>query len=199
MGLKTNAFYDVESPLQFELDGASVDTGAHRYEVLEPSTATVLSRFTNTADRSPAVTINRFGKGNAIYLATESKASSIGPVLNHVYKLAGIQPGPETPDGVYARVVDGRTLYVNTTGQEKRIPIAGARKGIISNREYEGAVILGPLEADLIPLSSCGLTLEDIRNAISNTRLNGVGRFPQWSTARIHHQRKRSAHIRRAV
>jgi beta-galactosidase len=81
-GLKTNAFYDVPSPLQFDLDGASIDGGVHRYEVLEPSTATVLSRFTNTADRSPAITVNRFGKGNAIYLATESKASSIGPVLN---------------------------------------------------------------------------------------------------------------------
>jgi beta-galactosidase len=52
---------------------------------------------------------------------------------------------------VYARIVDGRTLFVNSTGQEKRIHITGARKGIISNREYEGAVVLGPLEADLIP------------------------------------------------
>jgi len=123
----------------------------HRYEVLEPSSATVLSRFTNTADRSPAVTINRFGKGNAIYLATDANASSIGPVLNYVYKLVGIQPGPETPDGVYARMVDGRTLFVNTTGQEKKIRMAGDRRGISGNREYKGTVILGPLEADLIP------------------------------------------------
>jgi beta-galactosidase len=150
-GLKTNAFYDVQSALQFELEGTSIDAGVHRYEVLEPSTATVLSRFTNTADRTPAVTVNRFGKGNAIYLATESKASSIGPVLDHVYKLVGIQPGPDTPNGVYARIVDGRTLFVNTTGQEKKIHIAGDRKGIITNREYQGTVILGPLEADLIP------------------------------------------------
>jgi hypothetical protein len=35
--------------------------------------------------------------------------------------------------------------------QEKRIPITGERKGIISNRVYQGAVILGPQEADLIP------------------------------------------------
>jgi len=150
-GLKTNAFYDVQSALRFEMDGDSIDTGVHRYEVLEPSTATVVARFTNTTDRSPAVTINRFGKGNAIYLATESKASSDGPVLNHLYKLVGIQPGPQTPEGVYARIVAGRTLYVNTTGQEKRIPIAGARKGMITHREYEREVILGPLEADLIP------------------------------------------------
>jgi beta-galactosidase len=149
-GLKTNAFYEVES-LTFELDGASVSSGARWYEVLEPSTATVLSRFTNTPDHSPAVTINKFGNGNAIYLATESKASAIGPVLNSIFKMVGLQPGPRTPDGVYARVVDGRTLYVNTTEREQRIPIEGSRKGIVSGRVYEGAVVLGPQDADLIP------------------------------------------------
>jgi len=150
-GLKTNEFYEVESPLTFELDGASIASGVRWYEVLEPSTATVLSRFTNTPDRSPAVTINKFGKGNAIYLATESKASAIGPVLNSIYKMVGLQPGPRTPDGVYARVVDGRTLYVNTTEREQRIPIEGRRQGMISGRVYEGTVVLGPQDADLIP------------------------------------------------
>jgi beta-galactosidase len=70
--------------------------------------------------------------------------------MQYLYKVAGIQPGPETPDGVYARVVDGRTLYVNTTGEGKQISIYGSGKGIISNRTYEGAVSLGPQEADLI-------------------------------------------------
>jgi beta-galactosidase len=150
-GLRTNEFYEVESPLTFGLDGASIASGVRWYEVLEPSTARVLARFTNTPDHSPAVTINKFGKGNAIYLATESKASAIGPVLDSIYKMAGIEPGPRTPDGVYARVVDGRTLYVNTTQSEQRIPIEGRRKGMISGRVYEGAVVLGPQDADLIP------------------------------------------------
>src|ERR1039457_3086534 len=109
-GLKTNEFYEVESPLTFELDGVSVASGVRWYEVLEPSTATVLSRFTNTPDRSPAVTINKFGKGSAIYLAPESKASAIGPVLNSIYKMVGLQSGLSTPEGVYARLVNGRTL-----------------------------------------------------------------------------------------
>jgi len=150
-GLKTNAFYDVLAPLTFALEGVPVDTGVHRYEVLEPSTATVLARFTNTADHSAAVTMNRYGKGNAVYLATESKPAAIGPLLNHLCKAAGVQPGPQSPEGVYARVVDGRTLYVNTTGEEKRISITGNKKGVISHRDYEGTVVLGPQEADLIP------------------------------------------------
>ncbi len=149
-GLKTNAFYDIPAALSFQLGGDSIETSVHHYEVLEPSTATVVARFTNTADHSPAVTINKFGKGNAIYLATESNPSAIGPLMNYLYTVAGIQPGPKAPEGVYARVVDGRTLYVNTIGEEKRIPVTGVKKGIISNRVFERTVVLGPMEADLI-------------------------------------------------
>jgi beta-galactosidase len=148
-GLKTNAFYDWAS-LNFELDGKSFETTAHRYEVLEPSTATVLARFTNVPDHGPALTMNKFGKGNALYLATESNSPAIGPVLNYLCKVAGVQSGPWTPEGVYARRVEGRTLYVNTTGEEKKIPITESRKGIITHRTYEGNVVLGPQEADLI-------------------------------------------------
>ncbi|MGA2672036.1 MAG: beta-galactosidase [Terracidiphilus sp.] len=149
-GLKTNAFYDIPAALRFQLGGESIETAVHRYEVLEPSTATVFARFTNTPEHSPAVTINKFGKGNAIYLATESNPAVIGSLMNDLYTVAGIQPGPKTPEGVYARVVDGRTLFVNMTGEEKRIPITGAKKGIISNRVFEETVVLGPMEADLI-------------------------------------------------
>jgi len=149
-GLKTNAFYDIPATLSFQLEGNAVETKVHQYEVLEPSTATVVARFTNTEDHTPAVTINKFGKGNAIYLATESNASSVTPLMQYLYKVAGILPGPKTPGGVYARVVDGRTLYVNTTSERKQISISGSGKGIISNRTYEGAVSLGPQEADLI-------------------------------------------------
>ncbi len=148
-GLKTNAFYDA-APLSFPLDGHMIDTPVHRYEVLEPSTAKIVARFSNPADHTPAVTINKFGKGNAIYVAIESNATVIGSMLNYLYSVSGVQPGPKTPGGVFARVVDGRTLYVNTTEEEKKIPITGMKKGIVTNRAYEGTVVLGPQEADLI-------------------------------------------------
>lgn len=150
-GMKTNAFYDAESPLKLDLDGREFETNVHRYEVLDPSTATVVSRFSNLPDHSPAVTVNKFGKGNAIYLGTISAVSVMGPVLNYVETLAGIQTGPKTGEGVYARVIEGRTLYVNTTQQEKRIPIGGRKRGIISNRLYDGELVLGPFGTDLIP------------------------------------------------
>ncbi len=148
-GLKTNAFYD-QGSLKFDLNGRIVDSGAHRYEVLEPSTATVLARFTNTPDHSPALTLNHYGKGKAFYLATESTPQVFASLLDSLLRIAGVQPGPQTPEGVFARVVEGRTLYVNTTGEEKKIPVSGVKTGMISHRTYESYVILGPQEADLI-------------------------------------------------
>jgi beta-galactosidase len=150
-GLKTNAFYDVSAALKFQLDGSSIETAVHHYEVLEPSTAAVVARFTNTIDQSPAITINKYGRGNAIYLATESNASTIAPLMNYLCRTAGVEPGTKTPEGVFARVVDGRTLFVNTTEEQKKIPISGVKKGIISNRVFEDTLVLGPMEADLIP------------------------------------------------
>jgi beta-galactosidase len=149
-GLKTNAFYRVQTPLAFDLDGKSVESGERFYEVLEPSTASVLARFTNVTGAPPALTENKFGKGNAIYLGTISSATSMGPVVKYVDKLAGVEPGPPTPSGVFARVVDGRTLYVNTTDEEKSIPISGSKKGIVSNRDYDGTITLAPMGADLV-------------------------------------------------
>ena len=145
-GMKTNAFYDAESSLKFDLDGREVGDGVHRYEVLEPSTATVLPD-SPILDHSPAVTINKFGKGNAMYWRLNRRLGD-GACPEPCYKtLAGIQLGPTNPEGVYARVVDGRTLYVNTTSKEKSIPIAGRKKGIISKRVYDGEVVLGPFGA----------------------------------------------------
>ena len=110
----------------------------------------MLFRFTNIPDHGPAITINKFGKGNALYLATESNPSTIGPILERVLHLAGIQAGPLTPEGVYARSVDGRTLYVNTTEEKKTVSLRGSKRGMLTNRVYEGAIVLDPLASELV-------------------------------------------------
>jgi beta-galactosidase len=132
------------------LDGKSIDTNVRRYEVLEPSTAKVLAHFTNLPGQIPAITINKLGKGNALYLATESSPSAIGPILENVLRLAGIQTGPSTPEGVYARSVDGRTLYVNTTDEKKSVILQGSKRGMLSNRSYEGTMVLDPMASELV-------------------------------------------------
>ena len=43
------------------------------YEVLEPSTAEVIARFSNIDGTPPSITVNRFGKGRAIYVGTPAQ------------------------------------------------------------------------------------------------------------------------------
>jgi beta-galactosidase len=150
-GLHTNAFYRSEKPLEVKI-GGKMETSVKDsyYEILEPSTAQVLARFANTPDKSPAITINHFGKGQAIYLATVAQASMVGPLVRSLYAKLGIARGPQTPDGVSARVVEGRTLYVNSTTTPKIIKISGRKTGVLSGRHYAGTLRLEGYGVELL-------------------------------------------------
>lgn len=149
-GLKTQAFYNHPAPLAGSIDGVEFKSSVHFYEVLEPSTAQVLARFSNVEGAPPVVTSNRFGKGRAIYVATQAQPSVLQPLYRQLYRELGIQRGPVTPDGVHARVVNGRTLYVNTARKAVEIDLAGQRKGILSGRTWNGKLELGPYGVDIV-------------------------------------------------
>jgi beta-galactosidase len=149
-GLRTAQFYEPDGFPEFEIDGKKAQASIKYYEVLEPRTANTLASFSNITGNPPAVTVNKFGKGQAIYLAAPAQSSLIGPIVRTLYGSLGIQPGPATPEGVYARVVDGRTLYVNTTTQEKAIAVGMNAHGVLSNKSYQGEMKLGPYQADLV-------------------------------------------------
>ena len=111
-GLRTNEFYDAAGTLT--LGGEEIKGTVEHYEVLEPASAQVLARFTNLEGTPPAITVNRFGKGSAYYVATPAQPQIMRPLLRQLRAELGIAAGPKTPDGVFARAVDGRVLYVNT-------------------------------------------------------------------------------------
>lgn len=148
-GLRTNEYYDWNGNLKLG-DEEIKSTTAH-FEVLEPSTAEVLARFSNFDGNPPAITVNRFGKGKAIYVATLSQPQIMRPLLRQLCAELGIEPaGPKTPDGVFARTVDGRVLYVNTTWAPVEVPIAGAMKGVLGGQRWEGTLRLDALGVELL-------------------------------------------------
>jgi len=147
--LRTNAFYNAGA-LQTTVAGTEVKAELGAYEVLEPSTAEVLASFANVDGKAPAITANRYGKGRAIYVATAAHPQLMRPLYRQLYASLGIVPGPKTPDGVYARVVEGRTLYVNTTGEPKDVVIEGAMHGALTGKRWEGTLRLEPLGVDLL-------------------------------------------------
>jgi len=149
-GLRTAQFYQPDVLPEFEIDGKTAKASIKYYEVLEPRTASTLASFSNIEGNPPAVTVNKFGNGQAIYLAAPSQPSLIGPVVRALYGSLGIQSGPETPEGVYARAVDGRTLYVNTTKESQDVSVGMQAHGILSKKSYAGKMVLGPYQSDLV-------------------------------------------------
>jgi beta-galactosidase len=149
-GIRTEEFYRPSAPPEFSLNGKTEKASIGFYEVLEPKTAKAMALFTNTPEKSPAITVNDYGKGRAIYLAVPAQMAALAPLVRSLYPALAIEKGPETPSGVYARVVEERMLYVNTTGEEKAINIRGSKRGIISGTSYEGVIRLKPYDADLV-------------------------------------------------
>ena len=148
-GLRTAEFYRPSAAPEMRLNGKLEKADISFYEVLEPRTAQTLAQFTNTPEKSPAITVNHYGKGDAIYVAVPAQMPVLAPLVRGLYADLGIERGPETPAGVYARVVEGRTLYVNTTNQPKTVLIHGTKRGIISGTSYDNVIRLKPYDADL--------------------------------------------------
>jgi beta-galactosidase len=149
-GIRTEEFYRPSTPPEFSLTGKAVKTTIAFYEVLEPKTAKTMTTFTNTPEKSPALTVNSYGKGRAIYVGVPAQMSVLAPLVRSLYADLRIERGPETPSGVYARVVEGRTLYVNTTTHEKTITIRGSGRGVINGRSYARTLQLKPYDAELV-------------------------------------------------
>ena len=147
-GLRTNEFYDAAGTLT--LGGEEIKGTVEHYEVLEPASAQVLARFTNLEGTPPAITVNRFGKGSAYYVATPAQPQIMRPLLRQLRAELGIAAGPKTPDGVFARAVDGRVLYVNTNNAPVDVAIDGAMHGVLSGKRFAGTLRLEARGADLL-------------------------------------------------
>jgi beta-galactosidase len=141
-GMRTNEFYRSYGPLIGKLGDTDIKSTINFYEVLEPSTAQVLGRFTNVDGNPPIATLNHFGKGQAIYVATPAQPSVMQPLYRSLYASLHIQPGTKTPEGVYARTVNGRTLYVNASYAPKDVVIDGTKKGLLGGKTWTGTLHL---------------------------------------------------------
>jgi hypothetical protein len=80
--------------------------------------------------------------------------------MRSLYSKLDIARGPETPSGVYVRVVEGRTLYVNTTEIEKAIAIQGKKRGALSGQTCDTVLRLKPMTQ--ICWNSAALHLTDL-------------------------------------
>jgi beta-galactosidase len=148
-GLRTSEFYNASS-LVMKIGADEVQGEIGFYEVLEPSSAKVIASFSNLEGTPPAITEHRFGKGRAIYVATPAQPAIMQALYRRLYTDLDLARGPSTPEGVYARVVDGRTLYVNTTAEIRNVALNRTGRGLISGKSATGTLQLAPWGVELI-------------------------------------------------
>lgn len=125
------------------------------YEILEPRTAETVAAFGNTRESSPAITRNRYGNGEAIYVAIPANTECLTALLDSLYPSLGINKGPSTPPGVAARRLDnGDTLYVNTTGKPQSMAVPRLGSGLLSGQSLKSQLILDAYNVELVQFQS---------------------------------------------
>ncbi|GLX66331.1 beta-galactosidase [Paenibacillus glycanilyticus] len=138
-----------ETP-KIKLHDQLIDFPIDYYEIVEPATAEVLAAFTGLDSELPAVSVNIYGKGKAVYVAVPAQLGLIQALLNQFYAELGIKKGPQTPQGVAARRVGDSVMYVNTTSSEQHVTLPKSGVGKISGRQYETILSLDPYGVEVI-------------------------------------------------
>ena len=124
----------------------TVDVGY--YEKLELRDAESFADF--CGGKGCAISVNRYGKGRAFYLATETDVTLLKWLIGELEEELGLNRLKGLPEGVQARkIADGEYFYVNTTGKAAEISLPGSGTGVLTEKRYEGSMVLGPLEAEL--------------------------------------------------
>ena len=72
------------------------------------------------------------------------------PIVEHLIASLGIHRGPKTPPGVYARTVEGRTLYVNTENVPQTLMLPGPFHLTLSGADGHDKLELEPFEVELV-------------------------------------------------
>jgi beta-galactosidase len=128
-------------------------------DILKPTTAKVVARYVQDYYAGkPAITINQFGKGYAMYIGAVGEAQLYDPIAKWLLDLAGLQGPFATPVGVEVtqRIKGPRTLtfILNHSHSPQAIHLGNSYGNLLDKKKIEGEVQLNPF--DVLILASTG-------------------------------------------
>jgi beta-galactosidase len=139
--------------LEFTYKGKAVDTESARFDIIEPKGAEVIGTLTSLDKDYPMMTVNKYGKGRAIYVGLPAKGEVLGSLIDELITELGMKKGPNVPTGVMARQIDEKHyLYLNVSGEPKEIKISGKSRSILFDKDYTGNITIAPFEPEFIEL-----------------------------------------------
>jgi beta-galactosidase len=121
------------------------------FDILRPTTAQILGRYQGEYYAgSPAVTYNRFGKGQSLYVGTLGGDPLHDTLVDWALDNSGIRPGLSTPPGVEAVERwhgNYRFLFLlNHTGQAQEIEADTSYLDIISGAVFKRFITIAPYD-----------------------------------------------------
>jgi beta-galactosidase len=144
---------EIDLPLALELPGVGTDAPAVHArlwcDVLAPTGAQVLARYGGEyyAGR-PAITLNRFGRGQAVYVGTIGDGALHDLMVGWSLEAASASPTLVTPDGVEAVARwtgDSRLLFLlNHTDSTLEVVLPAQMTDLLTEQAAEGRVTLAP-------------------------------------------------------
>jgi len=139
--------------LEFTYKGKAIDTESARFDIVETKGAEVIGSLTSLDKDYPIMTVNKYGKGKAIYVGLPANGEVLNPLLDELINEQGIKKGPEVPSGVMARQIDqNHFLFLNVSGDPKEIPVKGNSRSILFDKDYMGKFTLAPYEPEFIEI-----------------------------------------------
>jgi len=139
--------------LEFTYKGKAVDTESTRFDVIESKGAEVIGNITSLDKDYPIMTLNKYGKGRAIYVGLPTDGNILNPLLDELIDQLNIKKGPDVPTGVMARQIDkNHFLYLNVSAEPKEIQMKGKTRSILFDKSYDGNFTIAPYEPEFIEI-----------------------------------------------
>jgi len=139
--------------LEVTYKGSPIILQSDRFDVIEPKGADVIGTITSLDKAYPIATVNKYGKGNAIYVGLPAERQLLDPLIDQLITDLSLKKGPDVPRGVMARAIDKtHILYLNISDKPQVIVQKQSSFGILSGKNYSGSFSIDPYEPEFIEL-----------------------------------------------